>query len=144
MGWKTTWEGLWRRKPGIYFSRICTKSELDKIPNNFRLIIKENKNHINNNTKTPRFVFAFTDAEEQKGVLLKAEETIVKNQIIKLCNEYKKMSEVAVNNSEKEFAKYYFVKKLIQYSQKLSNVNLTEVIAMIEKKQKNKVHNFKN
>ena len=41
MSWRSSWEGLWRRKPGIYFSRICDKSELDRVPNKFRLIIKE-------------------------------------------------------------------------------------------------------
>lgn len=134
MSWRSSWEGLWRRKPGIYFSRICDKSELDRVPNKFRLIIKENKNHINNNSRTPRFVFSFADEDEQRSIMLKAEEPVIRESLYKLAHEYKKMETVATNYQEKEFAKRLFARKLILQVQKITGVSLVEVMTLCKEK----------
>lgn len=137
MGWRSSWEGLWRRRPGVYVSRICSKKEIEKIPGNFRLIIKENKNHINNNSKTPRFVFSFCDEEEQKAIMLKTEEPVLRNELRQLAEEYKRMASVAVNFSEKEFAKRLFMRKLLVFMQRTTGEDMSEVMSLCREKAKN-------
>lgn len=136
MSWRSAWEGLWRRRPGIYVSRVCDKSELDRVPNKFRLIIKENRNHVNNNSKTPRFVFSFSDEEEQKSIMLKTEEPMLRESIYQLAHEYKRMESAAISYSEKEFAKKQFARKMILFVQKTSGVNLTEVLSLCKERNK--------
>jgi len=60
---KTAYEGLWKGKTAWYISKGFTKKQLKEMPNKFRLIVRENKYHKNNDDGTPRFIFSFVDAE---------------------------------------------------------------------------------
>jgi len=60
---KTEYEGLWLGRTAWYVSKPFTKKKLQEMPAKFRLIVRENKFHKNNKDGTPRFIFAFADAE---------------------------------------------------------------------------------
>lgn len=67
---KTKYEGLWPGRTAWYISKPFTKQQVKDMPNKFRLIIRENKYHKNNSDGTPRFIFAFADAETAKETAL--------------------------------------------------------------------------
>lgn len=58
---ETKYEGLWKGRTAWYVSKPFTKKQLEKMPKQFRLIIRENKYHKNNDDGTPRFIFSFVD-----------------------------------------------------------------------------------
>lgn len=64
MGKSMRYEGLWKGSTSWYVSKGFTKKQLEEMPKKFRLVLRENRYHKNNEDGTPRFIFGFVDADK--------------------------------------------------------------------------------
>lgn len=64
MAEKTTWEGLWKRRSGVYCSR---RFNIEEFPKHTSIVVRYNKFY-DKNTSRPRFVFCFADKEAEKDL----------------------------------------------------------------------------
>lgn len=67
---KTTWEGLWFQREGLYNGKVIKKAD---IPTYARLIVRYNK-YYDKDTKRPRFVYCFANGDAAKAITMKRDE----------------------------------------------------------------------
>ena len=71
---KSNYMGLWAGRTGWYCSKAMTQKQISELPKKCRIILRENKYHKNNEDGTPRFIFAFADAETSDAICFEVED----------------------------------------------------------------------
>ena len=71
---KSNYMGLWAGRTGWYRSKAMTQKQIRELPKKCRIILRENKYHKNNEDGTPRFIFAFADAETSNAICFEVED----------------------------------------------------------------------
>ena len=71
---KTNYMGLWAGRTVWYCSKAMTQKQISELPKKCRIILRENKYHKNNSDGTPRFIFAFADAETSNAICFETED----------------------------------------------------------------------
>ena len=71
---KTNYMGLWAGRTAWYCSKAMTQKQISELPKKCRIILRENKYHKNNSDGTPRFIFAFADAETRNAICVETED----------------------------------------------------------------------
>lgn len=74
MGKKSEFLGLWNTRQAWYQSKALTKKQLQELPKKVRVIMRYNKYHKGNDSRTPKFVFSFADAETAEAICFKMED----------------------------------------------------------------------
>lgn len=121
---KSQYLGLWKcERTGWYMSQPITKKQLKEIKGKLRIIMRYNKYH-NPEKNTPRFIFAFADAESAENVVSLKFDSDEFEEMINSLEEAKRLVSLAVDGAENYDDNYYYIDKAEQIlSEILEKIN---------------------